>query len=338
MKINNDLHFYYFYYIIPLYRALVKRIVLMFTIEKFDIGEHYMELRNLITFIHVAELGSFTKTADRLGYSQSTVSFQIKQLEDELGCLLFERINHTITLTERGHELVLYAHKICALADEFKESLEKDIGCRGYVHVVTPDSVCEEMLSAHYIDFHNKYPAISIRFTTADTAVMLDMLDHNEADVIITLDNNHTYRKDYVVAKEMQIPMHFVASSDSRFAGRKGLSVKDIINEPFILTEFGQGYRRVFDTELAKRSLEITPHLEIGRTDIITSMVAQSKMLSYLPDFVTKNLIASGELCYLDVTDMNVEIWKRLIYHKNKWISRSLKTFIDYVKEAEFPD
>ena len=59
-----------------------------------------MELRNLITFIHVAELGSFTKAAEQLGYSQSTISFQIKQLEDELGCLLFERVNHTITLTE----------------------------------------------------------------------------------------------------------------------------------------------------------------------------------------------------------------------------------------------
>ena len=44
-----------------------------------------MELRNLITFIHVAELGSFTKAAEQLGYSQSTISFQIKQLEDELG-------------------------------------------------------------------------------------------------------------------------------------------------------------------------------------------------------------------------------------------------------------
>ena len=43
-----------------------------------------MELRNLITFTHVAELGSFTKAAEQLGYSQSTISFQIKQLEEEL--------------------------------------------------------------------------------------------------------------------------------------------------------------------------------------------------------------------------------------------------------------
>ncbi len=294
-----------------------------------------MELRNLTTFIQVAELGSFTKAADRLGYSQSTVSFQIKQLEDELSCLLFERINHTVNLTQRGRELISYAHQICALEEEFKEGLAEDNSLSGHIHVVTPDSVCEEMLYAHYIDFHTKYPDISVRFTTGDSAVMLNMLDHNEADVIITLDRR-LYNKDYVIAKEQQLPMHFVASSGSRFAGAKGLSVGDIINEPFILTEYGQGYRRVFDRELAKRSLEITPVLEIGRTDIITSMLAQSNMISYLPDFVTKPLIESGSLCYLDVTDMNIDIWKQLIYHKNKWISKSLKAFIDYVKEAEF--
>lgn len=293
-----------------------------------------MELRNLITFIHVAELGSFTKAAEQLGYSQSTVSFQIKQLEEELGCLLFERINHTITLTERGHELVSYAHGVRALMDEFKESLTKE-ELSGSIHIVTPDSICDDMINSHYIDFHEKYPSISIRFTTGDSALMLDMLDHNEADFIITLDSR-LYNKDYIIAKEQPLSMHFVAKAASKFAGKKKLSVKDIVDEPFILTEHGQGYRRVLDRELAKMSLEITPVLEIGRTDIITAMIAGNNMVSFLPDFITKDLVDSGVLCYLDVCDIHIDIWKQLIYHKNKWMSKSLKTFIDYVKENEF--
>lgn len=307
----------------------------MFVIEVFDIGGIKMELRNLITFIHVAELGSFTKAAEQLGYSQSTVSFQIKQLENELGCLLFERINHTITLTERGHELVSYAHQVRALTDEFKENLEEEKECKGHIHIVTPDSVCEEMIYSHYIDFHEKYPLISIRFTTGDSALLLDMLDHNEADIIITLDN-HLYNKDYIIAKEEPLPMHFVANANSKFVSAKNLSIKDIVNEPFILTERGQGYRRVFDKELAKKSLEINPVLEIGRTDMITSIISQENMISFLPDFVTCDLVNSGKLYYLDVCDINIEIWKQLIYHKNKWMSNSLKIFIDFIKENEF--
>ena len=304
------------------------------TIYFFDAWRYIVELRNLITFIYVAELGSFTKAAEQLGYSQSTISFQIKQLEDELGCLLFERINHTITLTEQGHELVSYAHQVRALTEDFKETLAKE-DLRGHLHIVTPDSVCEEMISAHYADFHRKYPSIYIRFSTGDSGNLLHMLDRNEADVIITLDH-HLYNKDYVVAKEQKIPMHFVASSESKFAHCKGLSIKDIIGEPFVLTEYGQGYRRVFDRELAKRSLEITPILEIGRTDIINSVIMENDMLSFLPDFVTADLIAEGKLCYLDVVDMNIDIWKQLIYHKNKWLSKSMKTFIEYIKTHEF--
>ena len=307
----------------------------MIAIDIFDIGGNAMELRNLTTFTNVAELGSFTKAAEQLGYSQSTISFQIKQLEEELGCLLFERINHTITLTERGHELIAYAHQVLSLTEEFKENLAVNSECCGHIRIVTPDSVCDDMINRSYTNFHNSYPHISVKFTTADTSVMFDMLDHNEADIIITLDS-HSYHKDYVIAKEEPLSMHFVANSKSRFAKAKNLSIRDIINEPFILTEYGQGYRRVFDKELAKKSLEITPILEIGRTDIITSLIAEGDALSFLPDFVTKEQIDSGELCYLDIRDMEIEIWKQLIYHKNKWISKSLKAFIDYVKQNEF--
>ena len=294
-----------------------------------------MQLRNLITFIHVAELGSFTKAADQLGYTQSTVSFQIKQLEEELDCLLFERINHTITLTERGQELVYYAHQVRALTDEFKEKTSREDQLAGHIRIVTPDSVCEDMVNSHYIDFHSKYPLISIQFATGDTAMLLDMLDHNEADIIITLDR-HCYNKDYVIAKEEQLSMHFVTNVGSKFAGKQGLSIRDISGEPFVLTEHGQGYRRVLDRELAKKHMEITPVLEIGRTDMITSILTQSNMISFLPDFTTKHLGDAGVLCYLDICDVDVEIWKQLIYHKNKWLSKSLKTVIDYIKEKEF--
>ena len=293
-----------------------------------------MELRNLITFIHVAELGSFTKAAEQIGYSQSTISFQIKQLEQELGCLLFERINHTVALTERGRELISYAHRVRTLMDEFKENLGKE-DYSGHIRIVTPDSVCEEMIYSHYLDFHEKYPGISIKFTTADTTVMFDMLDRNEADAIITVDS-HSYKKDYIIAKEEPLSMHFVAGKRSGFAGKKRLRMADIAAAPFVLTEYGQGYRRVLDKELAKKSIDITPVLEIGRTDMITRILAKSDMISYLPDFVTKPFVDAGELCYLDVADMNIEIWKQLIYHKNKWISKSLGAFLAYVEAAEF--
>ena len=69
---------------------------------------------------------------------------------------------------------------------------------------------------------------------------------------------------------------------------------------------------------------------------MITSLLTKSNMISFLPDFVTKPLVDEGVLCYLDICDMHVEIWKQLIYHKNKWMSKSLKTVIEFIKTHEF--
>lgn len=297
--------------------------------------EDCMEIRNLITFVQVAELNSFTKAAKALDYSQSTISFQIRQLETELDCLLFERINHTITLTEKGEELLEYAKQVRSLTDAFNENRNASHELKSFIHLVTPDSVCEDMMTANYVDFHSHYPGISLKFTTGDTNDMFRMLDHNEADLMLTLDN-HVYQNDYIIAKEEPVRMHFVTGTCSAHATDKPLLLKDIVEAPFLLTEKGVGYRRVFDEALAKKSLEILPTLEIGRTDIIANMLVNGVGIGFLPDFVTRANVLAGKLMYLNVTDVEVDIWKQLIYHKNKWVSRSMHALIEYIKEHEF--
>ena len=71
-----------------------------------------MELRNIKTFQRVAELSSFTRAAEDMGYSQSAVTMQIKQLEEELGCMLFERIGKRPTLTQEGKIFIEYTAQI----------------------------------------------------------------------------------------------------------------------------------------------------------------------------------------------------------------------------------
>ena len=295
-----------------------------------------MEIRNLITFVHVAELNSFTKAAQMLDYSQSTVSFQIKQLETELDCLLFERINHTLILTDRGKELLDYAHKVSRLTDEFHQQLNEDREVSGDVHIVSPDSLCEAMLLEHFADFYDRFPNIRLKFSTADTVDMFRMLDRNEADIMLTLDS-HVYQKDYVIAKECQMSTHFVVGVASPLARQHTISIEALVQYPFILTEKGMGYRGVLDKHLQRRSLDIRPILEISRTDVITKLLEKGTAVSFLPDFVTKRGVEQGNLCYLQVAGLDIDpIWQQLIYHKNKWISRALGTFIDYVTEHEF--
>lgn len=293
-----------------------------------------MEIRNLLTFVTVAELNSFTKAAQALDYAQSTVSFQIKQLETELDCLLFERINHTLSLTDRGRELLIYAQQVCRLTDEFRQHMTRNAAVTGQIHILTPDSVCEAMLTENYADFYARYPGIRLKFSTADTDDMFRILDRNEADIMLTLDS-HVYHGDYTIAKEVRMSTHFVCSADSPIAGRH-ITLSDLQHIPLILTEKGMGYRRVLDDLLAKRSVELQPVLEISRTDIITTLLAAGEHVSFLPDFVTRRKVEEGKLVYLEVEDAAIDIWQQLIYHRGKWISRALETFIQYVSEKEF--
>lgn len=294
-----------------------------------------MEIRNLLSFIRVAEQSSFTKAANILGYSQSTISFQIKQLEEELGCLLFERINHTISLTEKGAELLEYAQKICRMNEEFNQNFNLTKPVEGALHVLVPHSVCEQMIFNNYMDFHRKYPGISLKFTSLDTQDMFRMLDRNEADIMLTMDI-HAYQSDYIIAKEQRVGIHFVTGADSPYATDKPLTIEQIVAMPFIATEKNTGYRRPLDELLAKKSIELNPILELERTDIIASVLEAGAGVAFLPDFATEKKVREGKLVYLNVVDASFEIWKQLLYHKNKWISRPLSALIEYIKENEF--
>lgn len=294
-----------------------------------------MEIRNLITFAQVAEMGNFTKAAGALGYSQSTISFHIKQLETELDCALFERINHSVSLTEKGKEVLEFAKQIRNLTEDFNSQISEPHELKGFLRIVTPDSICEDMMLTNYVDFHSKFPKIDLKFSTADTEDMFKILARNEADIMLTLDN-HAYNQDFVIAHEERVDMHFVTGSNSPYAKSGRLSLAQIASFPLILTEHKTGYRHVFDETMAKHSLAISPILEIGRTDIITSVLEKGVGVSFLPDFVTRKKVNEGKLVYLNVPDMEADVWKQLIYHKKKFKSRSMSALIDYIIENEF--
>ena len=77
-----------------------------------------MTITQLNTFLKISELGNFSAAANNLGYAQSTVTTQIKQLEEELDCRLFDRLGKTIVLTVQGERLIAYAEKMLQLERE----------------------------------------------------------------------------------------------------------------------------------------------------------------------------------------------------------------------------
>ena len=293
-----------------------------------------MDTKNLTTFIYVAELRSFTKAADRLGFSQSTVSFQIKQLETELSCQLFERINHTVHLTEKGREVLEYAHQINRMTRELKDSMKEEASS-GYIRLAMADSLCTSLLSRDFLHFRKLYPNISLKIIAAGTEEMFRLMNHNEADAILTLDN-HIYNTEYRILREEKVRTFFVAGAGTRIASASSLSIEELLLQPFILTEKGMSYRRLLEERLAELFLEIQPVLEIGSTELICSLVEQGAGISFLPEYVIKDRVEAGTLVCLPVSGLEIHVWKQLLYHRNKWVSPQMETVLKYCVSREF--
>ena len=190
-----------------------------------------MDLRNLKTFISVAELASFTRAAEQLGFSQSTVSFQIKQLERELGARLFERTRHAMKLTDQGREVLRYAYQMDKLTQDLTEDLHAKEEISGHVRLATADSLCSR-LGRTFRGFWALYPGISLKIVTAGTESLFRLLRHNEVDLVLTLDS-HIYNTEYRLIRETQIDTHFVASPECPLCRKSALSVKELMDYPF---------------------------------------------------------------------------------------------------------
>ena len=286
-----------------------------------------MDIRNLTTFIQVAESGSFTRAAETLGYSQPTISVQIKQLENELGIQLFDRIGHTVRLTDPGRNVLLHAQRICHMCQEMTLSTAQPSTPNGLIRLATADSMCAPLLKHGFASFKEQYPNISLKVTTAGTSELFRMLDHNEVDLVCTLDS-HIYNTNYVIAAEERVGLHFVVSSSDPLAQNGCPDFHQLLNHPFLLTEKGMSYRRLMDDMLAQYSIEVQPTLEIGRADIICSLVEKGAGISFLPDYVTDDAVARGTITRLHVPNFEPELWKQLLYHRNKWISPQMQAAI----------
>lgn len=290
-----------------------------------------MDFRSLTIFIQVAELSSFTRAAEKLGYSQPTISFQIKQLEQELGVQLFDRIGHTVSLTDEGRDALVYAQQICNLGEEMTSGAIKRYEPSGLVRLALADSLCRPLISRRFARFRREFPKLNLQVLTGGTGELFRLLDHNEVDVVCTLDSP-IYDTSYIIASEEKIGVHFVVSTENLLAERESVTITELMEYPFLMTEKGMSYRRILDEQLAQRNLEIHPVLEGGRTDMLCEMVEENLGVAFLPDFVTEQAVRARKMVRLCVEDIDIQVSRQLIYRRDKWISLQMKAILEHLK------
>lgn len=139
------------------------------------------------SFLAVADLGSVTAAADRLGRTQSAVSLQIKRLEDSLGQPLFQRLARGVALTARGEQLLPYARRVVALLNEAAVAIrEKPLV--GPVRVGIPDEYSGSVLPRALAAFDEQHEGVQVSVMVGHSAAQLAALEADEIDLAVIYD------------------------------------------------------------------------------------------------------------------------------------------------------
>lgn len=291
-----------------------------------------MELRTIQTFLHVAELHSFSQAAREQGYSQSAVSAQIAQLEAELGTPLLDRVGKTVRLTEAGETFLGYARTLLATAQQAQAALQPTQQVRGRLRIALADSVCSAFLPDLLQRYRALCPQVELVLCTATADEMLQLLRTNQMDLAYTLDRPLA-QPSFVLAVDEPEPICFVAPPDHPLAGREDLTLEELTRQDFLLTERGMSYRDALDQCLAARRLSLRPCLEMGSAALLGQLVERGMGMSFLPEYIVRDALAAGRLARVQAPDCRIEMRRQLFYHRDKWLTPQMKRFIALVGE-----
>jgi molybdate transport repressor ModE-like protein len=147
-----------------------------------------MDIRHFKTFKSIVEEGSFSNAALKIGYTQSTVTSQIQQLEQELSIKLFEKIGRNMVLTPIGKELISYTDELLEVVKKIESIGKNDDIPRGELKIAIADSLMSYKLQDVLSLFKQKAPNVSISIVSLNCFVINDMLMRGEIDIGLLYD------------------------------------------------------------------------------------------------------------------------------------------------------
>jgi DNA-binding transcriptional LysR family regulator len=287
-----------------------------------------MEIRQLKTFKVVATHLSFSKAAKRLNYAQSSISAQIHSLESEMGAQLFDRLGRRIILTEAGNKLLNYATKIIDLEDEARAEVQSSKPLKGALTIRIPETFGMCQLPLIIGKFYRLYPDIRLSFITCAHDELVKDLRKGITDLAFLLTESIK-----VSDLDMEIlgfeSIKLVARPDHPWTKKKIVNTKDFETETFLLSRVDCSYRKSFQQILNNKKVRPKSIFEFNSVAAIKKCVINGIGVTILPEINVAEDIAQNRLTTLSWEEDNFEVALMMIWYKNRWLSPTLKAFMD---------
>jgi len=294
-----------------------------------------MDVRTLATFSVAARTLNFTNAALSLGYAQSSVTAQIKSLEEDLGSALFNRVGNRLELTEPGERFLVYAERILALAIEAKASLQ-DEGGVGTLRFTAPESVCTYLLPPVLKGLKDKFPGIHVQFPPGFGRHFRRQVPDGTVDFAFILEEPFP-SKTLAVEKIRDEEILIVAAPSHRFATARGMSAQDLIGEDVLLKALGCSYRNQFERQLINAGAHPGRFLEFQGVETIKRCVEVGLGIAPLPRMAVEAELSSGRLVAVPWEGPEIRISTYLVWNPKRHMGSAEQAFLEHVREVLLP-
>ena len=291
-----------------------------------------MNTKSLVTFKTILEVGSFQKAADKLGYTQSTVTFQIKQLEEELALKLFEKIGRRMELTQAGKDIMPYINMILQGTEQISNYGKSLSEITGSLKLAIPDSILIYNMQPFMQAFTHEAPNVQLIVNSIQSGEINPSIADGTADIGINCEKD-SYPDSVVHKKLGKYKAVLVASP---FANnnlldfitphqRKPISL--ICNEP-------DGYYQLdMDKYLSEKDILLNPPMKVQSIEAVKRCVMNNLGIAVVPTYSIGEELKNGSLMPIKTELDEKEYNSFYIYHKNKWISPQMELALNLLEK-----
>ena len=282
-------------------------------------------------FYTVAKSGSLTKAAEELYISQPAVSRSIKQLEMQLGVMLFTRTHRGMVLSAQGGKVIFaeVERALTLLGDAEKRIAEMKTSATGKLRIGASDTIFEYFLADKIVDFHEKFPAVKIDLVADFTPDTIEKLKQDKLDVAFV---------NLPITPQPELKLHgncmrlndvFIAGEKFAPLAENKLSFAELKNQPLIMMEKNTVARRSLDNFLGSLGVELQPSIEVGSWDLMKRLVVRGMGIGVIPrEYVTPAL--EDKTLFEITTDVALPVRSvGMLLKKNAPISYALHCFIE---------
>ena len=292
-----------------------------------------MNLKQLRTFLQVAELGKLSLAAEKLGTAEPALSRQISMLETELGMRLFHRHGRGMDITDVGKKLQERAKFLIRYADETKTEIQTSGEMiHGKVVVGMPATLAEVVAAELIEKFVSRYPQTSLRIMTGLSGYIHDWLQKGEVDVAVLYSQQAD--DSLVVEKLLDEELHFICKPGFLPGNTRSITFAEVCKTPLILPAGRHGLRTLIEAHAVAKGLSLNVQIEIDSFRILTNLAPRGTYATILPVRAIRNEIAAGLIEARRITNPTPSRSLSLALPADRPTTAAVQLFSDELKVA----